>query len=102
MFKKYFTLIPILTFGLMIGSGIVYSYSVYAQSTTFSTILECFHEGDTMVEVPNVEDFKMKQTGIFIEARWTNPVTKEQEVLATTLPCVYHVTQPAAGARSAN
>lgn len=102
MNKKYFKLIPAVALGLAVGSGIIFSYSANAQQNTLRTVLQCFHEGDIMVAVPSVDDFLMTQTGMFLEARWTNPTTQEQEVLVTTLPCMYRVTLPQKDARPAD
>jgi len=55
-----------------------------------------------VITAPQVNDFSMKQTGMFVEARWTNPLTKEQEVLVTTLRCMFHLTTPPVGTRAAN
>jgi hypothetical protein len=79
----------------VVGSGLLFSvlrYSVYAQQNTPRPSLQCFHEGTVMASAPAVDDFFMKQTGIFIEVRWTNPLTKEHEILVTTLPCMFRAT----------
>jgi hypothetical protein len=57
MYKKYFKLISIIAVVLTVGSGIVFRYSVYAQNTTSSTILQCFHDGGIVVTAPSVDDF---------------------------------------------
>jgi len=87
---------------VLVGSGLIFSYSVNAQQNTARPILQCFHEGAAVITAPQVNDFSMKQTGMFVEARWTNPLTKEQEVLVTTLPCMFHLTTPPVGTRAAN
>jgi len=86
----------------LVGSGLIFSYSVNAQQNTARPILQCFHEGAAVITAPRVDDFSMKQAGIFVEARWTNPLTKEQEILVTTLPCLFHTTAPPLRSRAAN
>jgi len=81
---------------------IVGSYVLLAQPETRPVILRCYHHGVTVATAPNVESFQLKQTGRFIEARWTDPDTSENEVLVTTLPCLYRVTQPRSDARPAD
>jgi hypothetical protein len=61
-----------------------------------SSIFACYHDGRIIVEAPKVEDFVLRQQGMMLEARWTNPTSREEEVLVTTLPCVYRVTNPPA------
>jgi hypothetical protein len=87
---------------VLIGSGLIFSCSVNAQQNTAAPILQCFHEGVAVITAPRVDDFLMTQAGIFVEARWTNPLTKEQEILVTTLPCLFHTTAPPARSRVAN
>ena len=66
-------------------------------------ILRCFSPDGAVVETaPRVDDFLMRQQGTLIEARWTNPTTRTQEVLVTSLGCVYRITSPAAGSVGAN
>jgi hypothetical protein len=65
-------------------------------------ILTCYHAGVPVVEAPAVEDFMLRQQGTMVEARWTNPETREREVVVTTLPCLYRVTAPPEDARPAN
>ncbi len=75
--------------------------SVMAQSDT-PQILACYHDGQVVVEVPNVPDFILRQQGILLEARWTHPETQEKEMMVTTLPCLMLVTNPPAGLRPAD
>jgi hypothetical protein len=86
---------------LVIGVGLQESPLLVAQQTP-RDILQCFEHGEVVVSAPKVDSFLMKQNGMFVEARWMNPVTRETEVLVTTLPCLYHVTQPPADALGAN
>ena len=66
-------------------------------------ILRCFSPDGAVVETaPRVDDFLMRQQGTLIEARWTNPNTRTQEVMVTSLGCVYRTTSPAAGSVGAN
>ena len=53
---------------VLVGSGLIFSYSVNAQQNTAKPILQCFHEGTAVVSAPQVDDFSMKQTGMFVEA----------------------------------
>jgi hypothetical protein len=102
MDDRYFReLIAIAATGMIIG-GIIFSYVAYGQDRSSKTILECFHNGEVKSSVPDVLDFQLKQTGMFIEVRWTNPDTREREVLVTTLPCLYRVTNPPEDVRPAD
>jgi hypothetical protein len=84
------------------GRGVVVVVGVWALGHGMvaqeeEPILACYHDGRIIAEAPLVEDFSLRQQGTMLEARWTNPETREREVLVTTLPCVYRVTNPPAG-----
>jgi hypothetical protein len=72
-----------------------------AQTPTSRPVLQCFHGGAVVESAPRVESFLLRQQGTMLEARWINPTTHEEEILVTTLPCLYRVTNPPAGLRPA-
>lgn len=92
----------VVAIGVVVSLGIAMTGQwVWAQEEEAATILRCYHAGQAVAVAPLVEDFMLRQQGTMLEARWTNPQTREEEVLVTTLPCLYRVTRPPTGLRPA-
>jgi protein-S-isoprenylcysteine O-methyltransferase Ste14 len=84
--------------GILVSVGIAMTgHLAWAQQEEGETILRCYHAGQAVATAPLVDTFLLRQQGTMLEARWVNPETREEEVLVTTLPCLYRVTRPPAG-----
>lgn len=94
----------------IIGSGAAVAAMLFAffssaflaaQPDPAPVILRCYAGGQVIASAPSVDDFQLRQRGQFLEAHWTNPTTREREILVATTPCLYRVTSPPAEARPA-
>ena len=76
------------------------AWAVSAQAQSVPSILTCYDgNGDIAAQapVPAPPDFRIQMNaGGVTQAEWTLP-TRQKEVLVTTMPCVYFVTQPMPG-----
>ena len=81
------------------------AWIVSAQTRSVDSILTCYSgDGSVIIQAPSPspENFRVQiNAGGVTHAEWTLP-TKQKQILVTTMPCLYFVTQDVPGSIGAD